>query len=193
MNRGGQAVFSAQGTESAFFTGPSVKIFQHCLNDENFTFGWEKSLSVGVYDRETLDPGGKNDSISAIYIPEGFTVVAHQNYIDDAETGKTWTWVGPLNKTCLADGSGEANDQISYLKITYEDPNGGSTDTACDDPNRKKKTDGSCDEACNTGYELSTTTGKCVASSSEEEEEEDETNWVLYGGLALVVVLVLVA
>lgn len=189
---GVQVAFSAQGTEQLFFNGPSVKIFQHCLNDENFTFGWEKQLSVGEYDRETLDPGGKNDNISAIYIPEGYTVVAHQNYIDDAETGTTWTWVGPKNIPCLVEVN--ANDEISYLKITYEDPNssnGGSTVTACDDPNRQTKTDGSCDEECNTGYELSTTTGKCVESTSDNGDEEEGTNWLLYGGIAAVAAFVL--
>ena len=112
-------VFHAAGTE-ADFTGDKVKIFEHCMEDTNFTTGWSMELGEGEYDKETFDPEGKNDSISAIWIPEGYTVVAHQNYIDDDTTGTTWTHYGPKMIKCLAEGSGAANDQISYLKITKD-------------------------------------------------------------------------
>ena len=145
-------VFHAAGTE-ADFTGDKVKIFEHCMEDTNFTTGWSMELGEGEYDKETFDPEGKNDSISAIWIPEGYTVVAHQNYIDDDTTGTTWTHYGPKMIKCLAEGSGAANDQISYLKITKD--NG----------------------------EADTLGGKIVP--------EEGTNWILYGGIAVVGLLVI--
>jgi len=191
---GVQVAFSAQGTEKQHFWKNKVQIFEHCMSDENFTFGWEKTLDVGEYDRETLEPNDKNDNISAIHIPEGYKVVAHQNYIGDADTGTVWEWNGPLNKTCLADGSGTANDQISYLKITCLDgyiedqaggcsrptstnqPNGGSNGgsiiTPCADANRKVKTDGSCATGCKTDYEFHPQTGLCVESSSDNGDDD---------------------
>ena len=169
------AVFRAKGSADDDFTGDKVKIFQHCLDDENFSSGWEMSLDEGEYDRETLDPDGKNDNISAIYIPEGYTVVAHQNYIDDAETGTTWTWVGPKNIPCLVDEN--ANDEISYLKITYEDSDADPND--CASENRAVNADKTCG-ACLTGH-LEDADGNCV-----EDEEEEETNWLLYGGMAVI-------
>ncbi|MBO57570.1 MAG: hypothetical protein CMA77_01040 [Euryarchaeota archaeon] len=177
------AVFQAKGVKSDEFTGDKVIIFQHCLEDENFSDGWKMSLGAGEYDRETLTSGSKNDQISAIYVPEGYTVVAHQNYIDDAETGETWEWVGPTSKTCLADGSGAANDEISYLKITYEDPEPDADPNDCASENRAVKSDKTCG-ACLTGYSL--VGGKCIA-----DEEEEETDWAMWGmaGLAIVAVL----
>ena len=59
--------------------------------------------------------------------------------------------------------------------------NGGSTVTACEDPNRTTNADGSCGADCNTGYELSSTTGECVESSSNGDEEEEETNYGMWG------------
>jgi len=211
---GVQVAFSAQGTEEQHFWKNKVQIFEHCMSDENFTLGWEKTLDVGEYDRETLEPNNKNDNISAIHIPEGYKVVAHQNYIDDADTGTVWEWDGPMNKTCLADGSGAANDQISYLKITclsgytqndigvcVKSTGGGTGGTGgpyiapiapCADANRETNTDGSCAAGCKTDYEFDSVTGDCVESSSdtEPEEEEDGINWLLWGGLAAVAAVV---
>ena len=123
----GNQIFRAVGTTDDF-TGDKVKIWEHCMEDTNFSTGWKLELGEGEYDTETLDPDGKNDNISAIWIPEGYTVVAHQNYIGDDSTGTTWTFVGPKMITCLVDvahpdyPTETANDEISYLKITYVAP-----------------------------------------------------------------------
>jgi hypothetical protein len=160
----GNDIFRAEGT-TADFTGEKVKIWEHCMSDENFSTGWTMELGEGEYDRETLDPDGKNDSISAIWIPEGYTVIAHQNYIDDDSTGETWTWIGPTSKTCLGDGSGAANDQISYLKVIYT---GGDDPNNCASKKRQVKDDNTCGD-CITGY--SVVNGECV------EDEEEEQEW----------------
>lgn len=152
-------IFNAAGTTDDF-TGDKVKIWQHCMEDADFSTGWKLELGEGEYDRETLDPDGKNDNISAIWIPDGYTVVAHQNYIGDAETGTTWTWVGPMMKTCLVDDG--ANDEISYLKITYEEPDADPND--CASENRAVNTDKTCG-ACLTGHSL--VGNECVADEDE--------------------------
>jgi len=174
-------IFNAAGTTDDF-TGDKVKIWQHCMEDTNFSTGWKLELGEGEYDRETLDPDGKNDSISAIWVPDGYKVVAHQNYIDDDETGKTWTYNGPMMKTCLADGSGAANDQISYLKITYE----GADPNECASEHRAVNTDLSCG-ACLSGFVEEN--GVCVA------ETETTTNFLTspMGAVSVIGVLLLVS
>ena len=58
--------------------------------------------------------------------------------------------------------------------------NGGTT--PCADANRHTNADGSCASSCKTDYEFDSNTGKCVATSDDGEEE---TNWVLWGSIAL--------
>ena len=69
----GNQIFRAVGTTDDF-TGDKVKIWEHCMEDTNFSTGWKLELGEGEYDTETLDPDGKNDNISAIWIPEGYTL-----------------------------------------------------------------------------------------------------------------------
>ena len=159
-------IFNAAGT-AGDFTGDKVKIFQHCMSDENFSDGWKMELGEGDYDSETLTADGKNDQISALWIPEGYTVVASENYSGDATTGKQMTWVGPLVIECLADSTYGFNDDISNLKITYVDPTNDANESNCSATNNKVLSD-SGDCSCMPGYTIdeSDSTGPCIKDNT---------------------------
>ena len=118
----GNHIFRAAGTLEDF-TGDKVKVFQHCMGDENFSDGWIREFGEGEYSLDDFP----NDDASALWIPEGYTVVAHRH--DSAGTGsdhqdaKEETWVGPLAIQCLADSPYDFNDDITRLVISYADPN----------------------------------------------------------------------
>ena len=74
------------------FTGDKVKVFKHCMDNPKFQVGWAKEFGEGSY--------GKGDfpanEASALWIPEGYTVVASDYHKDREEfPGLQMTFVGP--------------------------------------------------------------------------------------------------
>ena len=131
------------------FTGDKVKVFKHCMDNPRFQIGWAKEFGEGSY--------GKGDfpanEASALWIPEGYTVVASDYHKDREEfPGKQMTFVGPRSVKCLI-GEGFDND-IDHLEITYNDPNGN------DDEN---------------------TEGDDGGSNGGDGDEESGINWLLIG------------
>ena len=132
----GNHIFRAAGTLDDF-TGDKVKVFQHCMGDENFSEGWVREFGEGDYEIDDFP----NDEASALWIPEGYTVVAHrhdkegtgrldENFVGPQPAGspmgqpdKEETWVGPLAIPCLADSPYDFNDDITRLVISYTAPN----------------------------------------------------------------------
>ena len=118
----GNHIFRAAGTLDDF-TGDKVKVFQHCMGDENFSEGWVREFDEGEYSTTDFP----NDDTSALWIPEGYTVVAYrhdaQGTGSDHQDEKVETWVGPLAIQCLADSPYDFNDDITRLSISLtEDP-----------------------------------------------------------------------
>jgi len=115
----GNHIFRAVGTADDF-TGDKVKVFQHCMTDENFSDGWVKEWGEGEYDGDDF----VNDDTSALWIPAGYTVVAYRHKKKDTESPdpKQETWEGPLAIECLATSPYDFNDDISHFSITYADP-----------------------------------------------------------------------
>ena len=149
-----------KGTEDDF-TGDKVKVFKHCIDNPKFNLGWVKEFGEGSY--------GKGDfpanEASALWIPEGYTVVASDYHKDREEfPGLQMTFVGPRMVKCLI-GEGFDND-IDHLEITYIAPpedddsdNNGNDDDNGDDDNGN--------------------------------DDEGETNWLLYGGIGVVLLLLI--
>ena len=55
-------VFHAVGTEDDF-TGDKVKLFKHCIDNDNFTEGWVKEFGVGSYGKGDFN----NNEASALW------------------------------------------------------------------------------------------------------------------------------
>lgn len=115
----GNHIFRAAGTADNF-TGDKVKVFQHCMTDDRFTDGWVKEWGEGEYHGDDF----VNDDASALWIPEGYTVVAYRHGKEDTESPdpKQEIWEGPLAIECLATAPYDFNDDISHFSITYADP-----------------------------------------------------------------------
>ena len=146
-------VFHAWGGSEDEFTGDKVKVFKHCIDNPKFNVGWVKEFGEGSY--------GKGDfpanEASALWIPEGYTVVASDYHKDREEfPGLQMTFVGPRMVKCLI-GEGFDND-IDHLEITYiAPPEDDDSDNGNDNGN----------------------------------DDEGETNWLLYGGIGLVLLLLI--
>ncbi len=177
----GNQMFRAAGTADAF-TGNKVKVFQHCMEDENFTDGWVKEWGEGTYDKDDFE----NDDASALWIPAGYTVVASQHFDhDDRFPGQQSTWEGPMIIECLADATHDFNDDISNFEITYLAP------VDCSDENREESADGNlwtCG-GCLSGY--TEVSGLCVEEQTETQAQVVQTTtgsnttvWVI-GGVTL--------
>ena len=179
----GNQIFRAKGTHDNF-TGNKVKVFQHCMDDDNFTDGWVKEWGEGTYDEGDFE----NDDASALWIPAGYTVVASQHYADDDRfPGKQSTWEGPLIVECLAIGDPDKlfNDDISNFEITYLAP------VTCADENREESADGNlwtCGD-CLSGY--TEVSGLCIEEQTETTTTTTTTTtgsnttvWVI-GGVTL--------
>jgi len=110
---------------------------------------------------------GKGDfpanEASALWIPKGYTVVASDYHKDREEfPGKQMTFVGPRTVKCLI-GEGFDND-IDHLEITYIAP------PEDDDSDNNGNDNGDEDNG---------------------NDDEGETNWLLYGGIGLALLLLI--
>jgi len=148
-----------KGTEDDF-TGDKVKIFKHCMDNPKFKMGWVKEFGEGSYGKGDFN----NNEASALWIPEGYTVVASDYHKDREEfPGKQMTFVGPRMVKCLI-GEGFDND-IDHLEITYNGSNGN---------------DNGNDGDSNGGF-----------FGGGGNEEEGGINWLLIGGIAIAAVFLI--
>ena len=157
------------GTEDDF-TGDKVKVFKHCIDNPKFNLGWVKEFGEGSY--------GKGDfpanEASALWIPEGYTVVASDYHKDREEfPGLQMTFVGPRMVKCLI-GEGFDND-IDHLEITYNGSNGNNNG------NNNGNDNGNDNGDSNGGF----------FGGGNGDEEEGGINWLLIGGIAVAAVFLI--
>ena len=110
-------LFGAQGNSSNF-SGEHPILFEHSIQDENFTEGWTKTFrEAGAYDFNNSNYTFPNDEASALYVPEGFkgTLHEHSSFDPSFEDGATKEYVGPIDVKSLADDG--INDWTSHIKV----------------------------------------------------------------------------
>jgi len=95
-----------------------VRLFQHCLSDNNFENGWVDEITPKSNGTVRLRLGYKgdttNDNLSAVYIPSGYDVVLHEHARGESNFQSGKHKLLRTSDTCL---SASWNDIVTEIDI----------------------------------------------------------------------------
>jgi hypothetical protein len=165
--------------EEGFAKGDKVKLAEYCLSDSEFSEGWVKSYGDGTH---IIGGGFKNDA-SAIYVPEGQSVILRkfasanvgEDGIDEASQDPQveHSLVGPITIECMTDigGGTNFNDQLEEIEVKVM--------PTCASMNKEDGVSAYDCGACKVGYSVDEF-GVC------QEETGINPQYITYGILAFV-------